>query len=190
MEVFKVEPVVEKRESFNGYVNRRVAVAKDMTQDISAILFTMSEPQNMGFYQSDGGKLLIGNLNRDAVEELMDSLLINGYADLSGYSYQSGNDVKKLKFDNGKSNPYCIRGFEVTMGMEVTGVPNVFAPVTPTTVWEDQEMAGEEFDDESDDVEQLRAEIYSLSDKYTITQLANMEKDELSDILKGIESGF
>lgn len=189
MEFVKVEPIVEKRESFNGTVNRRVAVAKDMTQDITGLLFSFkNENFTPNVFSPDEGNLLIGNLQREVVEELLDSLLKNGYADLSGYSYQPSEDITKLKFKHGKSEPYFIRGFAATMGLERPMGLNPFvpAPMCNIPVGEDDG----DYTDEPKTAEDMRAEIYSLSDKYTISQLANMEETELSDILKGIESQF
>lgn len=191
MEVVKAEPIVEKREHFNGAINRRVAVAKNMEQDISGILFSFKdENYTPNVFSPDEGKLLIGNLQREVVEELLNSALKNGYADLSGYSYQSCNDITKLKFDYGKSDPYFIRDFAATMGLErPMGLSSPFAttPMSNIPVCEDD---GDYTDDEPKTAEDMRAEIYALSDKYTISQLANMEEAELSDILKGIESQF
>ena len=190
MEFVKVEPIVEKRESFNGTVNRRVAVAKDMTQDISGLLFSFSDEHFApNVFSPDEGKLLIGNLQREVVEELLDSILKNNYADLSGYSYQPCEDITKLKFDHGKSKPYFIMGFAVTMGLErPMGLsPFVPAPMGNIPVGEDD---GDYTEDEPMTAEDMRRDIYAMSDKYTISQLANMNEDELSDILKGIESQF
>lgn len=191
MEVCKVEVIVEKRESFNGTVNRRVAVAKDMTQDISGLLFSLTPADSqfgLDAFQADESKLLVGNFKREVVEELLDSLLINGYADLSGYSYQPSEDITKLKFDNGKSDPYFIRGFAATMGLERPMGLSPFSPA-PTGNIPVGEDDGD-YTDEPETAEDMRRDIYAMSDKYTISQLANMEEAELSDILKGIESQF
>lgn len=190
MEFVKVESIVEKRESFNGTVNRRVAVAKDMTQDITGLLFSFSDEHfTPNVFSPDEGNLLIGNLQREVVEELLDSILKNGYADLSGYSYQSGDDITKLKFDHGKSEPYFIRGFSATIGLERPMGLNPFVPAQMGNipVGEDD---GDYTDDKPKSAEDMRTDIYSMSDKYTISQLANMNEDELSDILRGIESQF
>lgn len=191
MEFVKVEPIVEKRESFNGTANRGVAVAKDMTQDISGLLFSFASSASqfgLDAFQADESKMLVGNFKREVVEELLDSILKNGYADLSGYSYQPSEDITKLKFDNGKSAPYFLRGFAATMSLERSmGSPFVPAPMCNIPVGEDD---GDYTDDEPKSAEDMRRDIYSMSDKYTISQLANMNEDELSDILKGIESQF
>lgn len=192
LKVEKVEPVVEKRDLFNGTVNRRVAVAKDMTQDISGLLFSFTSTASqfgLDAFQADESKMLVGNFKREVVEELLDSLLKNGYADLSGYSYQPSEDITKLKFDNGKSDPYFLRGFAATMGLERPMGLSPFSPV-PTGNIPVGEDDGDYTEDEPMTAEDMRRDIYSMSDKYTISQLANMNEDELSDILKGIESQF
>lgn len=191
MEVVKVEPIVEKRDIFNGTVNRRVAVAKDMREDISGLLFSFTSTASqfgLDAFQADESKMLVGNFKREVVEELLDSILKNGYADLSGYSYQPSEDITKLKFDNGKSAPYFLRGFAATMSLERSmRSPFVPAPMGNIPVGEDD---GDYTEDEPKSAEDMRTDIYSMSDKYTISQLANMNEDELSDILKGIESQF
>lgn len=192
MEVVKVEPIVEKRDIFNGTVNRRVAVAKDMREDISGLLFSFTSTASqfgLDAFQADESKMLVGNFKREVVEELLDSLLKNGYADLSGYSYQPCEDITKLKFDHGKSEFYVIKGFAATMGLErPMGLsPFVPAPMCNIPVGEDD---GDYTDNEPKSAEDMRRDIYAMSDKYTISQLANMEEAELSDILKGIESQF
>lgn len=191
LKVEKVEPVVEKRDIFNGTVNRRVAVAKDMTQDISGLLFSFASSASqfgLDAFQANEGTMLIGNLPRRGVEECLESILKNGYADLSGYSYQPSEDITKLKFDNGKSAPYFIRGFAATMGLERPMGLSPFSPA-PTGNIPVGEDDGD-YTDEPKSAEDMRAEIFTLSDKYTISQLANMNEDELADILRGIESQF
>jgi hypothetical protein len=167
-----------------------VAVAKDMTQDISGLLFSFKDEHFApNVFSPDEGKLLIGNLQREVVEELLSSILKNNYADLSGYSYQPCDDITKLKFDHGKSEPYFIRGFSATIGLERPMELNPFVPAQMgnVPVGEDD---GDYTDDEPKSAEDMRTDIYSMSDKYTISQLANMNEDELSDILRGIESQF
>ena len=191
LKVEKVEPVVEKRDIFNGTVNRRVAVAKDMTQDISGLLFSFASSASqfgLDAFQADESKMLIGNLPRMVVEACLESILKNGYADLSGYSYQPSEDITKLKFDNGKSAPYFLRGFAATMGLERPMGLSPFSPA-PTGNIPVGEDDGD-YTDEPETAEDMRRDIYAMSDKYTISQLANMEEAELSDILKGIESQF
>ena len=191
MEFVKVEPIVEKRESFNGTVNRRVAVAKDMTQDISGLLFSLTPTASqfgLDAFQADESKMLVGNFKREVVEELLDSILKNGYADLSGYSYQPSEDITKLKFNNGESAPYFLRGFAATMSLERSMGLSPFSPA-PTGNIPVGEDDGD-YTDEPETAEDMRRDIYAMSDKYTITELANMNEDELSDILKGIESQF
>lgn len=191
MEVVKVEPIVEKRDIFNGTVNRRVAVAKDMREDISGLLFSFTSTASqfgLDAFQADESKMLVGNFKREVVEELLDSILKNGYADLSGYSYQPSEDITKLKFNNGESAPYFLRGFAATMSLERSmGSPFAPAQMGNIPVGEDD---GDYTEDEPMTAEDMRRDIYALSDKYTISQLANMEEAELSDILKGIESQF
>lgn len=69
---------------------------------------------------SSGNDILVGNLSRDAVEEIMDSMLKNGYADISGYSYQKEHQcIYSIVFDNGKSDPYYLLDFAAIVGLDL-----------------------------------------------------------------------
>lgn len=191
VEVMKVDPVVEKRDSFNGEVQRRVAVARDMEQDISGVLFHIQHPcANMGVFSpcSSGNDILVGNLSRDAVEEIMDSMLKNGYADISGYSYQKEHQcIYSTVFDNGKSDPYYLLDFAATVGLGLGGfgsnmfAPNPFKMSCDTTCNEDNT----EFNPVDED--ELRAEVFSRTKDYTISELAGMGKDTLVEILGSLD---
>lgn len=60
-------------------------------------------------------------------------------------------------------------------------------PVVMPNKFGDVAVAAEEV---CKDAEQMRRDIYAMSDKYSITQLASMGKDELSDILRVLEREF
>lgn len=187
LEVSRVDVVVEKQDHFNGELQRRVAIAKDMEQDISGVLFSIKD-SNFGIdvFSSNvcsNRNILVGNLHREVIEEILDSLLKNGYADISGYSYQKEHqDTKNILFDHGKSDPYYLLDFAATVGLNVFG-GNGF-PMNGTVNVRTNEAIF------NNDDEQMRKQIYEKSDKYSITQLANMDTDELMDALEVLECEF
>lgn len=197
VKVAKADPIVEKRDNFNGEKQRRVSVAKDMEQDISGVLFHVERStacMDVFGSCSASNDILVGNLNRETVEEIMDSLLKNGYADISGYSYQKEHQcIPDTVFDNGKSAPYYLLDFSATFGLGLSGCGSNMFSANPMVLPDKFGDVTENEDDVCDvckDAEQMRSDIYSMSDKYSITQLANMGEDELADILKGLESEF
>lgn len=126
LELSRVDVIVEKHDRFNGEKHRRIAIAKDMEQDISGVLFFIKD-SNMGAdtfspMLCNNRNILVGNLHRDVVEEILDSLLKNGYADISGYAYQQEHqDTKSIIFDHGKSEPYYLLDFAATVGFSTFG---------------------------------------------------------------------
>lgn len=178
----KVEGIVEARVKLNDKTHRLVEVAKDTKQNITGLLFHFPYENNV-FCPSSEGTLFIGNLKTSVATDIICKLLSEGYADISGLDYQKESfDFEKLIFDEGAGRPYYLRGFYATMGLNFGVMPVCSMPVV--------EDDGEYTDDEPKSAEDMRRDIYAMSDKYTISQLANMNEDELSDILKGIESQF
>ena len=56
--------------------------AKDMREDISGLLFSFTSTASqfgLDAFQADESKMLVGNFKREVVEELLDSILKNGY---------------------------------------------------------------------------------------------------------------
>lgn len=191
LEVLRVDAIVEKHDHFNGERQRRIAVAKDMEQDISGVLFSVKD-SNFGVdvFSSSicrNRDILVGNLHRDVVEEILDSMLKNGYADISGYAYQKEHqDTKNIVFDHGKSKPYYLLDFAATVGLNGFG-GNPFSPcafpVNETADIPEEDDDGAYYDHD----EEVRKQIYEMSDRYTISQLANMDTDELSEVLETLE---
>lgn len=188
LKVAKVELIVEKRDSFNGEVQRRVTVAKDKKQDISGVLFHMAYSGTNLDLLSPCGDILIGNLTHEEVENIMNSMLKNGYVDISGYSYQKQQlCVLNTIFDHGKSKPY----YTLRPMIDIGGSGFHQFGGNPLTVQDGLEEEEDiEAEDAYEDAEQMRSDIYAMSDDYTITQLANMSEEELSDILRGLKEEF
>ena len=57
-------------------------------------------------FEDNLSELVIGNLQSDVVEQIMQSLLVNGYYDFSQMGYQSTKLADKVVIDGGKSKPY------------------------------------------------------------------------------------
>lgn len=106
IEVTKAEAFAEARVQFNGSEVRLCQIAKD-TKQISGICFTTSTENGLGFLNQNN--LIIGNLKSEQAEKMMNDLLTEGYANLSGFEYQPQPHQKKLPvFDNGETLPYYI----------------------------------------------------------------------------------
>lgn len=177
----KVEGIVEARVKLNGKTHRLVDVAKDAKENITGLLFYFTYESDI--FQPYEPTLLIGNLDTGVARNIINELLTNGVADVSGFDYQKETfDFNKLVFDEGASKPYYLKGFHATTGLNCFGT----MPVCNMPVVDDEEEGSD--DDEPKTAEDMRKEIYAMSDKYTITQLANMEETELADILKGLEN--
>lgn len=112
VKVAKAEPITETCDFFNGTIQRRTAVAKDMEQAVSGVLFFIDQSGvTAGGFDlgSCFTNVLVGNLKREVVEEILDSMLWNGYADICGYSYQKEHQcICRTVFDNGESDPYYV----------------------------------------------------------------------------------
>ena len=52
-------------------------------------------------------------------------LLTKGYVDISVYDYQPKTSIiADTVFDEGKSKPYCLDGFQATTNMVIPGIGN------------------------------------------------------------------
>ena len=117
-EIKKAEPIVEKRFTFNGDTLRMVAKANSSNDDIS--VFAVNEDA-----------VLVGNLQYSEVQRILDMLLTKGYVDISVYDYQPKTSIiADTVFDEGKSKPYCLDGFQATTNMVIPGIGNNFCLTT------------------------------------------------------------
>lgn len=110
--IAKAVPLAEKKEFFNDRVSVKREPATSLKAKPTAIrLVTL--PEN-GMFAEQG--VVIGNLKPEDVQDILNTLLVNGYYDFSGFNYQKVNtiDVKEIQLDNGASSPYyeeCICEF-------------------------------------------------------------------------------
>ena len=178
LEVTKVESVVEVHVKLNGKTIRLVEVARDNKQDVHALLFTFKEGQE-GFGLPTENKLLIGNLPKEAVSSILDSLVTKGVADISSFSYQrTPFNPTAVTYDEGKSKPYYLDGFLATSGLNNCNIIGN-SPFNSTAIKDD---------DYNDDLDELRAEIYEKTMEYSISDLASMCEAELLDILEDLKN--
>lgn len=147
MSVERVIAVSEQRMAFNGRDVRLCEGASDIAY-ANAIAFFSGASVHGNCGMATGDAVLFGNLSNGFVREVLDSLVRQGYVDLSGLKLQKAQlPASCYVFDNGASEAYMIQGYDVNM---CCGYP--FMGVIPAAVnnaeAEDAEDAGEEDDDE------------------------------------------
>lgn len=111
-EIFKACPVVENRIDFNKKIKRLIEYAREGVKP-NAILFEKKRV-NSGLAFDNNIEILVGNLSACTVEEILNSLNKNGYADISNLNYQEPMpSVYNYKFDNGNSEAYHVKGCNI-----------------------------------------------------------------------------
>ena len=132
-EIKKAEPIVEKRFTFNGDTLRMVAKANSSKEDITGILFKLKDGRDddISVFAVNEDAVLVGNLQYSEVQRILDTLLTKGYVDISVYDYQPKTSIiADTVFDEGKSKPYCLDGFQATTNMVIPGIGNNFCLTT------------------------------------------------------------
>lgn len=132
-EIKKAEPIVEKRFTFNGDTLRMVAKANSSKEDITGILFKLKDGRDddISVFAVNEDAVLVGNLQYSEVQRILDMLLTKGYVDISVYDYQPKTSIiADTVFDEGKSKPYCLDGFQATTNMVIPGIGNNFCLTT------------------------------------------------------------
>lgn len=178
--VAEVTAAVEGRRMFNGAKRRLLEPCKDGSVKPNALVFSFSggTPARMGGMcmgaEPLGGqdRLLIGNLSAEAAGRILDSLLDDGYADISQMEFQKPKiSVDMYKFDGGLSAaPYRHGGFDIFTNMfGACGMPQ--ACMADDGSGESDEL------DELDD-EELRRRIYD-SGGFTMAEMGAMGRGEL-----------
>lgn len=106
-EIGAVVPIVEGKIRFNGTMEYRLEVARSMEEKPNGLLF-LKDVRNIekSKYNSMHWTEYIGNLSTKEVKNVMNTLLKEGYFDLSEWKYQREASIEKLILDNGKSAPY------------------------------------------------------------------------------------
>jgi hypothetical protein len=184
LSVTKVEPLVEKRVSFNGSQLRLCQVAKDNYQLVTGVYLTVSSVDTP-FMPAN---IIVGNLKPAVVNDIMNKLLVEGNYDFSQLSYQKSVPfVDKYKYDEGKSLPYYTEGMLIGGGFPVNDVFSNYsgiAGVFPDDSGVDDDL--EDISGMSDEI--LRANIYELDDT-TMPELVAMSREELENKYRSIQAG-
>lgn len=184
LSVTKVEPLVEKRVSFNGSQLRLCQVAKDNYQLVTGVYLTVSSVDTP-FMPAN---IIVGNLKPAVVNDIMNKLLVEGNYDFSQLSYQKSVPfVDKYKYDEGKSLPYYTEGMLIGGGFPVNDVFSNYsgvAGVFPGDSGVDDDL--EDISGMSDEI--LRANIYELDDT-TMPELVAMSREELENKYRSIQAG-
>lgn len=148
--VEKAIPVNELRISFNGREMRLCERATEIGC-ANGISFLTRIHDNCGMPTED---TFIGNLRNESVREVLESLVRDGYVDLSGLKLQKARLMaiaSDFKFDNGESGAYLLQGYEAACFTAVPGYPpfmGMGGAIPTMSKVEDAEDAGEEDDDE------------------------------------------
>ena len=103
-EVKRAVAVCEMRQKFNGRLNRKIEIAKDLSCNPTGLCLQL-DVNGTGF-ATFGQELFIGNLKSEEVQEILRKLLKEGYFDFSELEYQKADLYKETVFDEGKSKPY------------------------------------------------------------------------------------
>lgn len=184
LSVTKVEPLVEKRVSFNGSQLRLCQVAKDNYQLVTGVYLTVSSVDTP-FMPAN---IIVGNLKPAVVNDIMNKLLVEGNYDFSQLSYQKSVPfVDKYKYDEGKSLPYYTEGMLIGGGFPVNDVFSNYSGVAG--VFPDDSGVDDDLEDisgMSDEI--LRANIYELDDT-TMPELVAMSREELENKYISIQAG-
>ena len=100
--VNRAVPIVETIFDFNGESRFLGDICRNGTKPNGiAILYDSSS-----IFEDNLSELVVGNLQSDVVEQIMQSLMVNGYYDFSQMGYQSTKLANKVVIDGGKSKPY------------------------------------------------------------------------------------
>ena len=138
----------EKRVAFNGRVERLCERAVDLAYANALGFFSDAQGS---FNVVTGGTTLICNLAPEFVREVLESLVRQGYVDLSNLKLQKKQPLtSQYVFDNGASGGYILQGLEADMNC--TGYPFVNGPIpTVSEVEDDDEDDAEGEDAEEED---------------------------------------
>lgn len=139
MEVAKVVAVSEKRLTYNGRDLRLCEKAADIAYANGIGLF----PEAQGSFDvATVNAVMLGNLSNEVVREVLTSLVIKEWVDLSSLKLQKKQLMTtQYVFDNGVSDAYLLSGFEVNVSCaDVMGYPSVSGGCP---VWSEAEDTGE-----------------------------------------------
>ena len=96
--------VCEMRNQFNGCLDRRIEIAKDLSCNPTGLCLEFDvKDASFGIFVRE---VFIGNLKTEKVQAILRKLLKEGYFDFSELEYQKAELYEKTVFDEGKSKPY------------------------------------------------------------------------------------
>lgn len=106
-EVSAVVPIVETVIAFNGKMEHRLEVAKNMDANPNGLLF-LNDLENIGagYWAVLNGMEYIGNISTNEVREILACLLTEGFYNFSEWDYQMEEELRKIVLDNGNGRPY------------------------------------------------------------------------------------
>ena len=140
MEVAKVVAVCEQRLTYNGRDLRLCEKASDIAYANGIGLF--HEARGSFDVATGNDAIMLGNLSNEVVREVLTSLVIKEWVDLSSLKLQKKQLMTtQYVFDNGVTDPYLLSGFEVNIGCaDAMGYPSVSGGCP---VWSEAEDTGE-----------------------------------------------
>ena len=94
IEIERVVPIIEKKEKFNGIERFNGEVVREGTKP-NGLAFKCSKTAEFDGYH----ELIVGNISSDKVEEIIVSLMRDGFYDLR-MQYQAVKDSNKLVIDS------------------------------------------------------------------------------------------
>lgn len=129
MEVERIVPICEQRYAYNGREDRKVETASKIDY-ANGLAFLPAQNSGHDIFCAAIGSsfmpVMLGNLSNAFVKETLASLTKQGFADFSDLKLQKEKIVTaSYTFDNGESDAYMVRGYEVNMcfGSPMTGFP-------------------------------------------------------------------
>ena len=128
MQITEAVPVCERLLKFNG--KRRLLMERaEKPETATAVALRIAQETHTPFANM-GNELLVGNLPVGKAEEILKSLLTQGYFDFTELTYQEVKYVSEISFDQGKSQPYTTEDMSGS-GMMGTFCSNNFIGGTP-----------------------------------------------------------
>lgn len=143
--------VCEMRNQFNGCLDRRIEIAKDLSCNPTGLCLEFDvKDASFGIFVRE---VFIGNLKTEKVQAILRKLLKEGYFDFSELEYQKAELYEKTVFDEGKSKPYTsdyvAEHYPSLFGTGSFGFDTVFPVVKTHNVdtWEENVFEEDESDD-------------------------------------------
>ena len=124
----EVQPVCEKAVMFNGENRIIMGKADDLSVKPTALAMRLpDEKEGIGWSDSVGRELMVGNLKPEMVVEIIRTLCKEGYFDFSQLAYQKKEFSQRI-LDDGKSGAYSCHidgaGYCSRFGMDSPHIPD------------------------------------------------------------------